>query len=57
MGLPLGVLRVGGEILWYSVIPDVGTCPVILQVLEHLGFDLPLGVVGLGTESAHRVYS
>ena len=40
-----------------SVTPDVGAIPVILGVVEHLGFELPLGVGGLGTESAPKVYS
>jgi hypothetical protein len=31
--------------------------PVILGVLEHLGVDLPLGVVGLGTEPVPKVCS
>ena len=35
-------------ILRDSVIPDVGAIPVILGVLEHLGFELTLGIVGLG---------
>jgi hypothetical protein len=44
-------------ILGDSVTPDVGAFPVILRVLEHLGVELPLGVVGLGAESAPKVYS
>ena len=35
-------------ILRDSVTPDVGANPVILVVLEHLGFELTLGIVGLG---------
>ena len=35
-------------ILRDSFIPDVGAIPVILGVLEHLGFELTLGIVGLG---------
>lgn len=35
-------------ILRDSVTPDVGAIPVILVVLEHLGFELTLGIVGLG---------
>ena len=31
-----------------SVTPDVGAIPVILVVLEHLGFELTRGIVGLG---------
>ena len=39
---------------------NVVASPVILSVLEHLGVELPLGVVGLGAEpepkfcSGHR---
>lgn len=35
-------------ILRDSVTPDVGAIPVILGVLEHVGFELTLGIVGLG---------
>ena len=35
-------------ILRDSVTPDVGAIPVILVVLEHLGFELTRGIVGLG---------
>ena len=44
-------------ILRDSVTPDVGAIPVILVVLEHLGMELSLGIVRLGAESAHKVYS
>jgi hypothetical protein len=44
-------------ILGASATPDVGAFPVILGVVEHLGVELLLGVVGLGAESAPKVYS
>jgi hypothetical protein len=48
-----------------SVIPDVGgrccvlltSDPLILGVLEHLGVELPLGVVGLAAEFVPKVCS
>lgn len=48
-------------ILGHSVTPGVGVdvvvSHVILGVSEHLGFGLPLGVVGVGAESAPKVCS
>ena len=43
------------------VTPSVGadvvaSSPMILDVLEHLGLELPLSVVGLGTELAPKVH-
>ena len=44
-------------ILRDSVTPDVGAILVILGRLEHLGVEFPVGIVRLGAESAHKVYS
>lgn len=45
----------------FPVTPSVGadvvaSSPMILDVLEHLGLELPLSVVGLGTELAPKVH-
>jgi hypothetical protein len=59
--MPLGGWRfLHPWILGDPVTPDVGSdvvtsSPVILGMLEHLEGELPLGVVGLGVESAPKV--
>lgn len=48
--------------MWGSQLPtsvgaDVGTLPVILDMLEHLEVELSLGVVGLGSDPVPKACS